>query len=73
VYTGNVHDADGASTYCHGCKTRVIERDWYQLGEWKLDAQGACLNCGEKIPGVFNGAAGAWGRKRMRVLLEAVR
>jgi pyruvate formate lyase activating enzyme len=73
VYTGNVHDAAGASTYCHGCKIRVIERDWYQLGEWKLDAQGACLNCGEKIPGVFDGAAGTWGRKRARVLLQAVR
>jgi pyruvate formate lyase activating enzyme len=27
VYTGNVHDPAGSSTYCAGCGTRVIERD----------------------------------------------
>jgi len=26
VYTGNVHDAEGGSTYCPHCGTRVIER-----------------------------------------------
>jgi pyruvate formate lyase activating enzyme len=72
VYTGNIHDADGASTYCHQCKTRVVERDWYELGEWQLDAKGACLKCGTTIPGVFNGAAGTWGRKRMPVMMGAV-
>jgi pyruvate formate lyase activating enzyme len=73
VYTGNIHDADGASTYCHRCKTRVIERDWYELGEWNLDAKGACLKCGTQIPGVFDGAAGTWGRKRMPVMLRTSR
>lgn len=38
VYTGNVHDPAGSSTYCVGCGKRVIERDWYELGEWQLDA-----------------------------------
>lgn len=71
VYTGNVHDSDGASTYCHVCQTRVIERDWYELGEWQLDATGACLKCGTQLPGVFNGTAGSWGRKRMPVVLRA--
>ena len=69
VYTGNVHDTEGSSTYCHGCKVRVIERDWYVLGEWKLDAHGACLACGTKIPGLFDGAAGTWGRKRVPVAM----
>ena len=32
AYTGNVHDSDGGSTYCPGCKELVIERDWYELG-----------------------------------------
>jgi pyruvate formate lyase activating enzyme len=71
VYTGNIHDAEGASTYCHHCKTRIIERDWYELGAWKLDASGACLSCGTQIPGVFDGAAGTWGRKRLPVMLRA--
>ena len=69
VYTGNVHDSAGSSTYCASCKKRVIERDWYQLGEWQLDAQGKCLNCGAQLPGVFDGAAGRWGAKRMPVRL----
>jgi len=69
VYTGNVHDAAGASTYCSGCGQRVIERDWYEIGEWQLDATGRCLHCGAQLPGVFAGAAGLWGAKRVPVRL----
>ena len=29
AYTGNVHDGDGGSTWCHGCGQLLIERDWY--------------------------------------------
>jgi len=32
VYTGNVHDRDGGSTFCPNCHALVIERDWYELG-----------------------------------------
>lgn len=71
VYTGNVHDAAGASTYCSGCGQRVIERDWYEIGEWQLDATGRCLHCGAQLPGVFAGAAGLWGAKRVPVRLCA--
>ncbi len=69
VYTGNVHDAGGSSTYCPGCEARVIERDWYQLGEWKLSADGHCLNCGTALPGHFSGPPGNWGRKRVPLRL----
>jgi pyruvate formate lyase activating enzyme len=69
VYTGNVHDTVGSSTYCPGCGTRVIERDWYVLGEWQLDDAGHCQQCGTQIPGIFNGAPGTWGAKRMPVRL----
>ena len=31
VYTGNVHDEPGQSTYCPGCGARVIGRDWYRI------------------------------------------
>lgn len=67
AYTGNVHDIGRQSTYCHVCGERVIERDWYELGAWKLDAAGACRSCGTTLPGVFDGPPGAWGRKRMPV------
>ncbi len=69
VYTGNVHDTDGSSTYCAGCGARVIERDWYRLGEWGLSASGACLQCGEALPGRFAGPPGNWGRQRVPLRL----
>ena len=67
VYTGNVHDSEGGSTWCPSCGARVIERDWYQLGSWRLTETGACRNCGTQIPGVFAGAPGDWGARRLGV------
>jgi len=67
VYTGNVHDTAGSSTYCASCRARVIERDWYELGEWRLDGRGRCLQCGSQLPGVFQGAPGTWGARRLPV------
>ncbi|WP_299437223.1 AmmeMemoRadiSam system radical SAM enzyme [uncultured Rhodospira sp.] len=67
VYTGNVHDSDGGSTYCPGCGARVIERDWYELGAWHLDGSGHCLSCGTRLAGVFDGPPGTWGRRRAPV------
>ena len=69
VYTGNVHDREGGSTWCPKCGTRLIERDWYQLGDWKLTDSGACQNCGTPIPGVFVSAPGDWGARRLGVRL----
>ncbi|NNM00758.1 MAG: AmmeMemoRadiSam system radical SAM enzyme, partial [Gammaproteobacteria bacterium] len=42
AYTGNVHDGDGGSTFCHSCGARVIERDWYRLGDYGLADDGHC-------------------------------
>ena len=67
VYTGNVHNADGDTTICHGCGAAVIKRDWYELHGWQLDERGGCLNCGARIPGRFAGPPGDWGRKRLPV------
>jgi pyruvate formate lyase activating enzyme len=69
VYTGNVHDREGGSTWCPGCGVRLIERDWYQLGSWQLTESGACQKCGTQIPGVFAGAPGGWGARRLAVRL----
>jgi pyruvate formate lyase activating enzyme len=70
-YTGNVHDKGGGSTYCHVCDARLIERDWYTLGEWNLDAQGRCKACGTPLPGRFAAQPGHWGAKRMPVRITA--
>jgi pyruvate formate lyase activating enzyme len=69
VYVGNVHDREGASTYCPTCGTCVIERDWYELGAWRLTQSGACQHCGSQMPGVFAGAPGHWGARRVGVRL----
>jgi len=67
AYTGNVHDTQGSSTYCHQCGERLIERDWYQLGEWQLDSKGNCSNCGAALAGHFAGQPGDWGARRVPV------
>ncbi len=69
AYTGNVHDKAGDSTYCHSCGVRLIERDWYVLGEWNLDAKGHCTRCGAQCAGVFEKGHGDWGSKRQPVRL----
>jgi pyruvate formate lyase activating enzyme len=68
VYTGNVHDCDGGSTWCPGCGELLIERDWYQLGAWNLE-NGRCRFCGYKIAGVFEAQHGDWGPRRLPVRL----
>jgi len=69
AYTGNVHDKPGESTYCHHCGQRLIGRDWYELSEWKLDANGCCNQCGTLLAGVYEATAGSWGAKRQPVRL----
>lgn len=71
VYTGNVHDTAGGSTYCPGCRSQVIERNWYRLGHWGLDEKGCCVKCGSSIAGVFEAKPGDWGSRRMPVQIKA--
>lgn len=70
VYTGNVHDARGQSTYCASCGHLLIERDWYELGAWGL-AKGCCEKCGESLPGHYDEGPGGWGSQRMRVIMPS--
>ena len=69
AYTGNVHNAEGGSTWCPACDELLIERDWYRLGRWSLDGHGRCRNCGEVIPGHFDAVPGQFGPKRVPVRL----
>lgn len=65
VYTGNVHNRIGASTWCPGCGQCLIERDWYRLSDWQLDATGCCKHCGTTCAGVFEDRPGTWGTRRL--------
>jgi pyruvate formate lyase activating enzyme len=69
VYTGNVHDEAGQTTYCHSCGEPLIGRDWYLLTAWNLTDDGRCLSCGAQCAGIFDGAPGDWGPKRLPVRL----
>jgi pyruvate formate lyase activating enzyme len=71
AYTGNVHDRSGQSTACHACGALLIERDWYEIGTYRVTDDGHCGACGEPIPGVFAGPAGRWGSRRLPVRIAA--
>ena len=69
AYTGNVHDREGGSTRCPGCGATVVERDWYRILRYELTEDGHCGRCGARVPGVFAGKPGEWGRRRAPVRL----
>jgi pyruvate formate lyase activating enzyme len=70
AYTGNVHDPKGGSTYCHECGRLLIERDWFELGEWNL-VDGRCRFCHAPCAGVFEAAPGTWGSRRLPVRIAS--
>jgi pyruvate formate lyase activating enzyme len=71
VYTGNVHDEAGGSTYCPSCEKRVIARDWHRINSYELTDEGACKSCGTRIPGRFQKFDKPFGRRRIPVRLES--
>jgi pyruvate formate lyase activating enzyme len=71
VYTGNVHDEAGQSTYCASCGELLIGRDWYTITDWRLDAEGSCGACGAAVPGLFESLPGDWGARRAPILIAA--
>jgi pyruvate formate lyase activating enzyme len=70
VFTGNVHDPEGSSTYCPQCGQRLIGRDWYELSDWQLDVDGTgavCRSCRTPVAGVFEARPGTWGSRRQPI------
>ena len=70
VYTGNVHDVKGGSTYCYQCGQVLIERDWYEMGQYNLKDKNKCSKCRAVCPGHFDDQPGHWGAKRLPVRLS---
>jgi pyruvate formate lyase activating enzyme len=72
VYTGNVHDREGGTTFCPGCGTALIVRDWHRIEGYRLTPQGKCPDCSTQIPGRFEAfdSGGQWGRKRVPIHLS---
>jgi pyruvate formate lyase activating enzyme len=74
VYTGNVHDFKGSSTYCHNCGDILIGRDWYELSTWNIKVendQGSCGKCGTAVAGFFDVSPGHWGARRLPINISA--
>src|SRR2546423_1014075 len=67
VYVGNVHDVEGDTTSCASCRSKLIVRDWYEILEYRLTAEGACPDCGAKLAGHYDARPGDFGRQRQRV------
>ncbi|NRA62308.1 MAG: AmmeMemoRadiSam system radical SAM enzyme [Psychrobium sp.] len=70
VYCGNVHDAASASSYCANCNHLLIERDWYQLGQYHLNEHAQCLSCGHQLAGRFANKQQNFGRQRIPIRLN---
>ncbi|MFN3593741.1 MAG: AmmeMemoRadiSam system radical SAM enzyme [Thiobacillaceae bacterium] len=70
VYTGNVHDPEGGTTYCPACGTALIERDWYEIPSYRLTADGHCPQCGAAIAGRFQPFEAAFGARRIPVAMH---
>jgi len=70
VYTGNVHNVEGDTTFCPGCHAVLIERDWYQINQYRLTDEGHCPDCGSSITGRFDNKAGTFGRKRIPIAIN---
>jgi pyruvate formate lyase activating enzyme len=71
VYTGNVHDVDGDTTRCAGCGAALVKRDWYQILDYRVDAEGRCPECARPVAGRFDAAVGQFGRRRLPVRIGA--
>jgi pyruvate formate lyase activating enzyme len=58
VYAGNLPGRVGdlENTRCHYCAALLIERHGYLIRAYRLTAEGACPDCGTRIPG-------RWGRR----------
>ena len=55
VYEGNIKHFEAQSSYCTGCGTRMIGRDWHLLSTWQLSDFGNCTICDTKFSGHFSG------------------
>ncbi|MEP7209176.1 MAG: AmmeMemoRadiSam system radical SAM enzyme, partial [Casimicrobiaceae bacterium] len=71
VYTGNVHDIEGGTTFCPACAHAVIVRDWHAILDYRMTPEGRCGHCGTAIAGVFGAAPGRWGRRRVPIRIAA--
>ncbi len=70
VYTGNVHHAEGGTTFCPHCHTALIARDGYRIRDYRLDATGRCPDCQQIIAGRFDPKPERFGNRRIPISIR---
>jgi pyruvate formate lyase activating enzyme len=70
VYTGNIKDHHGQTTYCHECGKDLIGRSGFDITAWNFRGKGLCKFCGAICAGIFEGKPGTWGSKRLQIQLR---
>ena len=72
VYTGNVHDTEGGTTFCPHCHSALIVRDWHLIERYDLTDSGCCAQCGTAIAGRFGKFSSQFGRRRIPLHIARV-
>ena len=70
VYTGNIHDTEGGTTFCPSCHAALIVRDWHQINTYDVTPDGKCPHCATAIAGAFEAFHGQFGRRRIPVAIN---
>ncbi len=70
VYTGNVHDSEGGTTYCPRCRAPLIVRDWYRIDGYHVTPEGKCPGCHATVAGRYGVYERAFGPKRIPVAIH---
>jgi pyruvate formate lyase activating enzyme len=47
-----------------------VVRGWYTIEHYRISSTGRCEECGSPVAGVFSGAAGSWGSRRLPVSID---
>jgi pyruvate formate lyase activating enzyme len=71
VFTGNVHDLEGGTTFCPLCSAPLIARDWHKILKYRVTSEGRCEDCGGEIAGHFGEFEAAFGRRRIPIAIRS--
>jgi pyruvate formate lyase activating enzyme len=69
VYTGNVHDTEGGTTFCPQCHAALVVRDWHRILRYEVTDDGRCPHCTAPPAGRFGHYEGSFGSRRIPVRL----
>ncbi len=70
IYTGNVHNIEGDTTFCPNCHSPLIVRDWYQIKQYRLTDDAHCPDCGFLLARRFDKKAGDFGARRIPIAIQ---